>query len=1339
MAFNSKKVLEDNIDAIRVAFDVIKNKRTATEQEIATLSRYRGFGGIKAVLYDINKENKDNWSNLDLSLLPLLQELHTLLKTEAGSEQNYKRYLSSIQDSTLSAFYTPDEVTDTISKLILDANLEIKTVLEPSAGSGKFVDSIRKYGNNIDVTAFEKDLLTGLILKASHRSDKVHISPFEDISMTNKGTYNLVISNIPFGNFAVFDSHIANAKNKKKAHSARAIHSYFFSKAVDMASDNGIIAFIVTSSFLDNEANCPTRQYLMEECDLVSAVRLPNNLFTDIANTEVGSDLIILQKNPNKKGLSPEEKAFQSHYVWKGKTSAINYNGLFARKGAKVVYTSANNQKNQYGKHYIDIRHTGGVPGIANDLEKLLVPDLRQLKKIFHRIETSEELFQNLGTLFSSATPEVIEKNIDLELSEIEHLLVGAFITQNDKIYKLTSIDKYAETAVAEYYKTDETAKKTLTKYIQVRDSYLKLYKAEGDTQEEQVELRRNLNKAYDAFVSEFGNLREKQNAGIITLDKLSNDVLALEVPSEGKFIKADIFEKPVNIRTLKEEMTINEAYMASLNEFGDFNKAFILDRTKLSWDQVREELKGRIFYNIETQEFSASEKIICGDVYSKIRDAENVLAKEPNNKDIQELIAALEEVKPIPVSFDVIGFNLGERWIPTSLYAEFAKELFHVDDISIIFQRSSDSYQVIGKQNNEYTREEFSVQGSMRHYDGYKLLSYALNDTTPEISKKIYNENKEVVTVPDHEKISEASMKIEGLRNSFEQWMMKRSQREKELIQERYNEKFNCYVKPEYDGSHLTLSDIDFKALGFPSLYQSQKDAIWMQLMNGGGIVDHEVGLGKTLTMCVAAYEAKRIGLVNKPLIAGMKANVEDIAKQFKQAYPHAKLLYVDKFEKKHRKAILEQIKNNDWDCIIISHDNLAKIPCDPDITREIMTRELSELEDTILSLEKAESKNTLSQLRKQKQNLKAKLEELESKKKELEEDGIPTFGEMGIDHIHIDESHIFKNLGFQTKHKRVAGLGNSEGSNRARFLQYHIASIQKKRNRDLCATFYSGTTISNSLTELYLIFKYLVPRKLEEQNIFSFDSWAAVYTKKSKEPEYSITNELTIKERFRYFVKVPELASFYNQICDYRTGEDIKLDRPNMKEILVDIEPTSDQKRYTEVLKDFASSGNFSLINRVDPHKKQDGRMLIATNESKKMAMDMRLIDPTLPDDPNNKISKCCEILYKHYVESTPVSGTQLVFCDMGTPNTKSEFVLYHEIKRKLVEEYNIPADKVQFIHSFDTDKRKDKIKKAVNDGEVRILVGSTSKMGTGLNVQSRIVAMHHLDIPWVRHEVA
>ena len=494
--------------------------------------------------------------------------------------------------------------------------------------------------------------------------------------------------------------------------------------------------------------------------------------------------------------------------------------------------------------------------------------------------------------------------------------------------------------------------------------------------------------------------------------------------------------------------------------------------------------------------------------------------------------------------------------------------------------------------------------------------------------------------------------------------------------------------------------------------------------------------GTGKTLIMCIAAFEMKRLGMANKPMIIGLKSNVHDIADTFKKAYPNAKVLYPGKedFTPEKRVGIFHDIKNNNWDCIILTHDQFGKIPQSPEIQQEIYTQEIDSIEENLAVFE--QQGNEVSGwikkgLEKRKENLEAKLEKLEQDIKDRTDD-VTDFRQMGIDHLFVDESHNFKNLMFNTRHARVSGLGNPEGSTKAMNMLFAIRTIQERTGRDLGATFLSGTTISNSLTELYLLFKYLRPKEMERQGITCFDGWAAVYAKKSTDFEFSVTNQVVQKERFRYFIKVPELANFYAEITDYKTAEDVGVDRPELNEQLYHIPPTPQQEIFIQKLIKFAETGDAAYIDREPLSKAEEkAQMLIATNYSNKMSLDMRLIDPEYGDNPGNKASHCAAKIAEYYYKYLDQKGTQFIFSDLSTYKP-DQWNIYSEIRRKLVEDHNIPEKQIKFIQEANSDNARKELFKDMNSGHIRFLFGSTQKLGTGVNAQERAVVIHHLDIP-------
>ena len=496
-------------------------------------------------------------------------------------------------------------------------------------------------------------------------------------------------------------------------------------------------------------------------------------------------------------------------------------------------------------------------------------------------------------------------------------------------------------------------------------------------------------------------------------------------------------------------------------------------------------------------------------------------------------------------------------------------------------------------------------------------------------------------------------------------------------------------------------------------------------------------IGTGKTLIMCMAAHEMKRLGMAHKPMIIGLKANVAEIAATYQTAYPHARILYASEkdFSTKNRVSFFNNIKNNDYDCVIMSHDQFGKIPQSPELQRQILQAELDTVEENLEVIRtqgKDVSRGMLKGLEKRKQNLEVKLQKI-AYSIEQRTDDVVDFRMMGIDHLFVDESHQFKNLMFNTRHDRVAGLGNSEGSQKALNMLFAIRTIQERTGRDLGATFLSGTTISNSLTELYLLFKYLRPKELERQDIRCFDAWAAIFAKKTTDFEFNVTNNIVQKERFRYFIKVPELAAFYNEITDYRTAEAVGVDRPQKNEILHNIPPTPEQEDFIQKLMEFAKTGDATILGRPPLSETEEkAKMLIATDYARKMALDMRMIDPTCEDHPDNKASHCAKMIADYYKRYDNHKGTQFVFSDLGTYRP-GEWNVYSEIKRKLIEDYGMPSSEIRFIQECKTDKARKAVIDAMNAGTVRVLFGSTSMLGTGVNAQKRCVAIHHLDTPW------
>ncbi len=931
----------------------------------------------------------------------------------------------------------------------------------------------------------------------------------------------------------------------------------------------------------------------------------------------------------------------------------------------------------------------------------------------------------------------------------------GSMVVQDGLVGFLSEVRKNSATFNPLELKPEQTKRAML--YVTLSETYQQLYNYEAETHEPSEHLREHLNQYYDEFVEKYGNLNEKKNVKFILMDANGRDALALERGENGRFVKADIFDHPVSfaVDEVTSVETPLEALTASLNKYGVVNLEYMSSLVDMDESALTENLSGHIYYNPLVSSYEVKDRFIAGNVVAK---ADNVRAwidhEEERIKDfpgydgIEPFIAlskdslkALEEARPRRIEFDELDFNFGERWIPTGIYSAYMSYLYHTD-VKIAYSASMDEYSAEASRKNVTIWEEFCVRGHYRTYDGMNLLKHALHNTVPDIKKSIgKDENGNDIKVPDSEAIQLANTKIEEIRNGFGEWLEAQSPEFKNRLVDLYNDKFNCFVRPRYDGSHQTFPDLNMKLLGdrygISSIYQSQKDCIWMLKQNGGGICDFEVGCGKTLIMCIAAHEMKRLGLAHKPMIIGLKANVAEIAMTYQSAYPNARILFADEksFKADNRVNFFNQIKNNDYDCVIMSHDQFGKIPQSPEMQQQILQAELDTVEENLEVLKQQGhdvSRGMLKGLIKRKENLTAKIATIQYQM-EQNKDAVVDFKQMGIDHIFVDESHQFKNLMFNTRHDRVAGLGNSEGSQRALNLLYAIRTIQERTGKDLGATFLSGTTISNSLTELYLLFKYLRPKELERQDIRCIDAWLAIFAKKTTDFEFNVTNRIVQKERFRYFIKVPELAAFYNEITDYRTAEDVGVDRPAKNEILHNIPPTPQQEDFIEKLMKFAESGDATILGRAPfSETEEKAKMLIATDYARKMALDMRLISAAYDDNPDNKASHCARMIAEYYRKYDEQRGTQFVFSDLSTYKP-GEWNIYSEIKRKLIEDYGIPAHEIRFIQECKTERSRKAVIEAMNSGDVRVLFGSTSMLGTGVNAQRRAVAVHELECPW------
>ena len=1336
MSYSKLKSLVANVEAIATAMKIRMEDRQATDEEKEVLSRYSGFGGIKDVL-NIGTEH-----TVSDDVTEHIHRLQNLIGTYPYYDDTMRKaVIDSIKSSVLTAFYTPKFLVDAIARQIHatfeNNGLKINTFLEPSAGIGGFLPVAMPGTHSY---AFEKDSLTGLILSLLYDGATTVTAGFETIADQHleHGSFDVIASNIPFGNFRVFDAEMWK-KGGIYEQSAKTIHNYFFVKAMELLNEGGLLAFVAPRGIADTPGNKFVREHLVNHADLITALRLPDTLFMQTSGIEVGSDLLIFQKHSRKATLSLREKMFLQ--VSKEKADTVGTMTDYANKlftlPKTALATDSRIALNQFGKYVRKYQWLGDGNAMCQYLSALLKYDFdRYFRKALFANHGQDNAPVQMSLFGESQTAKGIRAYTENMETWVKN---GAMVVFEGQVgtLRFRKSSRYTETAV-DFVPVDEGKVNTdrAADYFPIRKAYFELSGREREEQKEYPELRKQLNALYDAFVAKWGFFHDNDNKEFVMLDSLGTEVFTIEMQVGKDILKADIMREPVAFKKIDgtEALTPIEALASSLNFYGKVDMGYIVQAAGKDEEEIIDTLQGEIFYNPANGEWEHKGKFLSGNIIAKQEETlsflQDLAGKE---KEWAEASAkALEDAIPEPIPYEELDINMGERWIDTKLYADFASDLFGVG-ADVMYFDVNDTYLIRLQGYSSVAYNTYSV----RNYNGEDLFVHALHDTVPEITKEEYR-NGSKVRVPDEEAMQEAATKIQEIRDRFNQWLDDEPLEIRDELVRTYNGRFNCYVRPHYDGSAQTFPGLSFEQFPYKELYPSQKDAIWMIKQNGGGICWHEVGTGKTMIMCVAAYEMKRLGLVQKPLIIGLKANVHEIADTFRKAYPTAKVLYPGKedFTPANRKEVFSKIKNNNWDCIILTHDQFSKIPQSEETMYDIFSEELADVERSLEVLEQSTMRYRSGRMQKgletRKQNLEAKLAELQMKIDRRKDDTVD-FRSMGIDHIFVDECHCYKNLMFQTRHTRVAGIGNAQGSQRAMNLLFAIRDIQRRTGKDLGATFLSGTVVVNALTELYVMFKYLRPRELKRQQVSCFDAWAAIFTKKAADYELNVTGTIKRKERFRTYIKVPELAMFLREITDYRTADMINLDVPNRNVRFLSHAPTIQQEEMIGRLVAFAHSGQWEDLGLdiPQPDNLDKAKMLVATNVARKMSLDMRLLGDKFTDDPNNKASICARTIYDYYVSSNANRGTQFVFSDLATykPN---EWNIYSDIKDKLVA-MGIPADEIQFIQYAKTERARKKLFADMNSGRVRVLFGSTSMLGTGVNAQERAVAVHHLEIPW------
>ncbi len=1235
--------------------------------------------------------------------------------------------INSLKGGSLNSFYTPDPIVNALTDYVKNNIVfEPNTILEPSAGNGTFIWALSKGFPSAKFTAFEKEIFTVRILEHNFKYKKnvrIYGIPFENLAQTDANkTYDLVISNIPFGANKIFDTGLM--EHPLRTQISKNIHSYFVCKSLECLKPSGLSILICTKNFMDKSKYVPIREYLMKRNNFVGGVRLPDSTFAQ-ENTAIVTDILVFQNNQQIETTIEQ----------------TNINALFSKTsertlGANLVQIS--DYFSEYPSHVLGSIEEGGLYNnsdytvkadyglaqiaseITNTLSKFVLEPRRQKKQsIVAAIATTEEVKKTITRI-----PEVVRDTVF-------KLKPGNLVIKHQKVYKLDG-DNQLEPLGTKPKEFDR-----ITKIVALRDTYFRLLESPKEGADE---IRDELDYQYDAFNFQYGQLNDKANYPFVTLDIQGPLLLELEIPKNGSFIKSDIFNKSLGLvsesqpEKPQKTLSLEDSIFYSLNKYNRIDVDSMVSATGMDKEELIKETldKQLLFLNPKQDSWELAPKFLflSGTIYKKL----NVYRKNDfgtfqsyvDKLYIDRSILTLEKVKPPMTPFEDLDIKLHEPWFPIEYTQAFVYDIYGTT-AQIAYNDSTSKYMVkIEKADYEYIKK-FTVQTEHRYYGFKDILEGALNSTIPYITKgsKQYKRTDKV-------KMQEVRIKFDLIYKEFNAYIIGKPEI-KERLERIFYDTYDAQVHPKYDGDYL-----QFEGLRHFTPYKSQKDTVAGIIVNQGLLVNKEVGFGKTLDMALTTQKLKELGLSQKTLVIGLRSTVIQLECELLNAFPTMKLLVAqDKVISglAKRNAFFKKIKDGRYDVVLMSHDTFKFIPQSPEIIHEIITEELENLERdlSVISEDKYDiGKRALKALEQRKENLTADLKQIYFQIQNKQSDAV-NFEQMGFEHIMVDESHKFKNLMYTTRHNRVAGLNTSQGSERSKNLLVAIRTLQKAKARDFQTTFLSGTPISNSITEVYVLFKYLIPHRMEQMNITSFDQWAQVFANKSYEFEPTVSGDYKVRERFRSFKKMKLLSSLYNEISIIVNGSTHQIDRPKMELDLHTLKPTAGQIEYFERIKEFLRTGNSSLLygskNYTDDQK--SALSLIALHHMRNASIDPRMLNQDLEDPGEAKLRIIASEVYKTYTETASFKGTQAIFSDLGVP--KEHFNIYDELKRILTEEFDIPKKEVVYIHDFKTDNNRLECFKKVNDGSYRVIIGSTEKLGTGTNIQERLVRIHHVDIPY------
>ena len=1268
----AKQKYSRNIEAIRTLFQLKQEHRGATAEEQTVLSQYVGWGGLA----DAFDPDKSNWSSEYTELKGLL------------SEEEYK----AARGSVLNAHYTSPTVIHAIYDSVERMGFKSGNILEPSMGVGNFFGMLPDTMQDSRLYGVELDSITGRIAEKLYPQADITVAGFE--TTDRRDFYDLAIGNVPFGQYKVNDK----AYNKL----GFSIHNYFFAKAIDQVRPGGIVAFVTSRYTLDSR-DSTARKHIAERANLLGAIRLPNNAFKANAGTEVVSDIIFLQKRDRPADIEPP-------WVQLGKTEdgfAINQ---YFVDNPGMILGELTTESTQYG-HDLTVAPIEGAV-----LSDQLAEAVQHIEGWYTEIEveTPDIADEETAGKVLPADPDV--KNF-------------SYAVVDGEVY-------YRENSIMTQIELSDTAKARVTGMVELRQIVNQLIQEQLDDYPDSAvqETQARLNDAYDAFTKKYGLLNDRRNARLFEQDSSYYLLCSLENLDEKKQLKskADMFTK----RTIRPERVItsvdtpSEALAVSMGEHGRVDLPYMAELlgTPGEYDRITTELSGVIFKDPSADPtdpeagWQMADEYLSGDVRTKLRIAQ--LAAE-TNPEFAVNVDALTKAHPKELEASEIDVRLGATWIAPEIIQKFMQEVFQVPyylrrDVCVRFSPYTAEWRVQGKSALGHGDIMSTETYGTHRANAYKILEDTLNLKDVRIYDTIEDAEGKPKRVLNKNETTLAQQKQQAIKDAFANWIWQDPQRRISLVKQ-YNELFNSTRPREYDGSHIHFVGMNPEI----TLREHQRNAIAHVLYGGNTLLAHEVGAGKTFEMAASAMEAKRLGLCQKSLFVVPNHLTEQWASEFLHLYPNAKLLVARKkdFETANRKKFCARIATGDYDAVIIGHSQFERIPLSFERQERIIQDQIAETLLAINELKANAGENfTIKQMERTRKTLEAKLDKLRA---DSRKDDVITFEQLGVDRLFVDESHFYKNLFLTTKMRNVAGLSTSEAQKSSDMFGKcrYLDEITGGRG----VVFATGTPVSNSMTELYTVMRYLQYSTLQQKKLTHFDCWASTFGETTTAIELAPEGTgYRARTRFAKFFNLPELMSMFKEVADIKTSDQLHLPVPDAKFETVVVKPSETQKAMVQELSRRAAeihSGNVDAS--VD-------NMLCVTNDGRKIGLDVRLMNSMLPDDPDSKLNVCVRNVLKIWEEGKDQKLTQLLFCDLSTPKNDGNFNVYDDIRKKLIAA-GVPENEIEFIHNADTEAKKAALFSKVRSGDVRVLLGSTAKMGAGTNVQQRLVAVHHLDVGW------